>query len=67
MLKTLMAASVVALASSVLMSVPSPVEAAGKSGYVSKCKKPERWNAVEGKCEKARPVARAKKAAKPKA
>lgn len=25
---------------------------AADAAYVSKCKKPEKWNAVEGKCEK---------------
>lgn len=38
------------------------------AAYVSKCKRPEKWNAVEGKCEKPvkKPVA-AKKAAPKKA
>ena len=33
------------------------------AAYVSKCKKPEKWNAVEGKCEKPvkKPVAKVKK------
>jgi len=35
------------------------------AAYVSKCKKPEKWNAVEGKCEKPvkKPVAAKAKAA----
>lgn len=39
------------------------------AAYVSKCKKPEKWNAVEGKCEKPakKPVAKAKPAAPKKA
>jgi hypothetical protein len=37
---------------------------AADAAYVSKCKKPEKWNAVEAKCEKPvkKPVAMKKKA-----
>lgn len=45
------------------MSLAGTADAA----YVSKCKKPEKWNAVEGKCEKPakKPVAAKVKAKKP--
>ena len=38
---------------------------AADAAYVSKCKKPEKWNAVEGKCEKPAPKPVASKAKKP--
>ena len=40
----------------------STFAAVADAAYVSRCKRPEKWNAVEGKCEK--PV---KKAVKPAA
>jgi hypothetical protein len=63
MLRFVFLTSVMALASSVVLVSSQPVEAASKSGYVSKCKKPEKWNAVEGKCEKAQAKKPAAKAA----
>lgn len=46
----------------------STFAAVADAAYVSRCKRPEKWNAVEGKCEKPvkKPVA-AKKAAPKKA